>query len=119
MAKETVIIGCRLPNGFVLQHPNNPGVRVTLRGTYADKSESGLFLPPRPYGTTAVDAELWAAWKEAYQGYPLLKTHTIFDAKSEGEAAAKGRELEKEKTGLEGMPQNVVMDGARLDKARF
>jgi hypothetical protein len=119
MARETVVVGCRLPNGIVLQHPKNPDMRVTLQGAYAHKSESGLYMPPRPYGTTVVDAELWAAWKEEYQGSPLLKTRAIFEAKSESEAAAKGRELEKEKTGLEAMPQSVVVDGTRLERARI
>jgi hypothetical protein len=119
MAKETVVVGCRLPNGIVLQHPNNPDMRVKLQGTYSDKSESGLYIPPRMFGTTVVDAELWTAWKDAYQGYPLLKSRAIFEAKSESEAATKGRELEKEKTGLEAMPQSVVVDGTRLERAKI
>ena len=60
MAKETVLIGCRLPNGLVLHHPKNRNLTVKLAGTYEAKTESGLYLPPKMYSTTAVDAEFWA-----------------------------------------------------------
>ena len=118
MAKETVLVGCRLPNGITLTHPQNKEVKVTLKGQYGEKSESGLFIPPAPYGMTTVDAGFWNAWKEAYQGYPLLKTRAIFEAKSEAEFKAMARELEMEKTGMEAVPQMAVVDGTRLERLK-
>jgi len=116
MAKETVLVGCRLPNGLVLQHPQDPKVSVVLSGT-SETSEGGLYLPPRPYSITEVDAEFWNAWKAAYVGYPPLKTRAVFEAKSESEASAKAKELKKEKTGFEQMPKMVTIDGAKLEQA--
>ena len=117
MAKEMVFIGCRLPNGLVLTHPQKPEMKVVLNGQYAAPTESGLYLPPRPYGVTPVDAEFWAAWKEAYRGYPPLKNRAIFEAKSVLELEVKAREVEKEKTGLEPVSKTPVIDGVRLEKA--
>ncbi len=117
MAKETVLVGCRLPNGLVLHHPQNKNVTVKLSGVFDQKTESGLYYPPRPYSTTEVDAEFWAAWKAAYTGYPPLKTRAVFEARNEQEAGAKAREVQKEKTGFEGMPQTATIGGVRIEKA--
>jgi hypothetical protein len=119
MAKETVLVGCRLPNGIILTHPKDPKQTVKIAGTYQPMTDSGIHYPPRPYATTEVDAEFWSAWKAAYTGYPPLKTRAIFEARNEQEAAAKARELEKEKTGLEGLPKSMVIDGMKLEKAEI
>ena len=103
MAKETILIGCRLPNGIVLQHPKNPNVTVELAGTYGKKTEAGIYLPPVQYSTTAVDAEFWAEWKAAHVGFAPLKNRAIFEARSEQEVGTKARESEKVPTGFEPM----------------
>jgi hypothetical protein len=115
MAKETILIGCRLPNGLVLHHPKNRDLTVKLAGTYETKTESGLFLPPKPFSTTAVDAEFWAEWKAAYAGFPPLKTRAVFEARSEQEAAAKAKDTDK--TGFEGMSKTAVIDGVKLEQS--
>ena len=117
MAKETILIGCRLPNGLVLHHPKNRNLTVKLEGTYAPKTESGLFLPPRPYSITTVDAEFWAEWKAAYAGFPPLKTRAVFEARSEQEAESKAKNAEKVKTGFEPMSKSVTIDGIKLEQA--
>jgi hypothetical protein len=115
MAKETVLIGCRLPNGLVLHHPKNRNITVKLAGTYTTKTDSGLFIPPQPFTTTPVDAEFWAEWKAAYVGFPPLKTRAVFEARSDQEANAKGKDTPK--TGFEPMSKNTVIDGARVEQA--
>ena len=117
MAKETILIGCRLPNGIVLQHPKNPNLKVKLAGTFETKTEQGIWLPARPYSTTTVDLEFWNEWKAAYVGYPPLKTRAVFEARSEQEAASKAREAEKEKTGFEPMAKDAIIDGLKVEKA--
>jgi hypothetical protein len=97
MAKETILIGCRLPNGLVLHHPKNRNLTVKLAGTYETKLESGLFVPPRPYTLTPVDAEFWAEWKAAYVGFPKAK--------------------DTAKTGFEPMSKSAVIDGVKLEQA--
>ncbi len=116
MAKDVVMVGCRLPNGMVLSHPKDPTVKVVLNGQYSPITDSGIYLPPKPYGVTAVDAEFWEAWKAAYQGFPPLKTRAIFEAKSIAELESKSREMEKEKTGLEPMSKTPVIDGVKLER---
>ena len=117
MAKETILIGCRLPNGLVLHHPKNRNLTVTLAGVYEAKTESGLYLPPKMFSTTPVDAEFWAEWKAAYVGFPPLKTRAVFEARSEQEAESKARNAEKVRTGFEPMSKNLVIDGARVEQA--
>ena len=117
MAKETVLIGCRLPNGLVLHHPKNRNLTVKLAGTYEAKTESGLYLPSKMYSTTAVDAEFWAEWKAAYEGFGPLKTRAVFEAHSEQEAQSKAKNAEKVKTGFEPMSKTAKIDGVTLEQA--
>ena len=116
MAKETVLIGCRLPNGLVLHHPQNRDLTVKIAGTSSAPTEGGLYLPPKMFATTEVDAEFWAAWRVAYVGFPPLKNRAVFEAKSEQEAAAKAKEVTKEKTGFEQMAKTA--GGVKPDSAR-
>lgn len=115
MAKETVLIGCRLPNGIILTHPQNKDQKVHIAGCSGEKLESGLHLPPRAFATTRVDAEFWSAWKAAYQGFPPLKNRALFEARDEQEAAAKAKDSGR--TGFEQMPKTVTMDGVKLEQA--
>lgn len=117
MARETVTIGCRLPNGIILTHPENKDLAVRLAGTSGERMENGFYMPPRLFSTTQVDAEFWAAWKKEYEGYPPLKTRAIFEAKNESEAAEKAKEVAKVRTGFEQMSQTPVIDGVKLEKA--
>jgi len=77
MAKETILIGCRLPNGIVLQHPKNPNITVELAGTYGKKTEAGIYLPPVQYSTTAVDAEFWAEYQRL--GGTVIKSFNEYE----------------------------------------
>jgi hypothetical protein len=115
MAKETILIGCRLPNGLVLHHPKNRDLTVKLAGTYGAKMDSGLYTPPRAFTTTPVDLEFWTEWKAAYVGFPPLKTRAVFEARSDQEAGAKAKDTDK--TGFEPMSQTAVIDGVKLEQA--
>lgn len=105
MAK--VIIGCKLPNGLTLTHPGNKEQKVTL---------AGLNKAPVIGAThviTEVDQDFWEAWKKAYSDengkptYQPLASGAIFEAKNSTDAAAKGKELAGEKTGLEPMDREA------------
>src|SRR5487761_58432 len=117
MAKEIILIGCRLPNGLVLHHPKNKNLTVKLQGTYETKLDNGLYMPARPFSTTAVDAEFWAEWKAAYVGFPPLKTRAVFEARSEQEADSKAKNAERVKTGFEPMSKTLNIDGVKLEQA--
>lgn len=100
MAK-TVYIGCRLPHGLILDHPLNPAHKVTIDGLNRARIIGATFA------TTEVDAEFWEAWKTANSGYAPLMSGALFEAKSAADVAAKAKEVEKEKTGFEAMPQDA------------
>jgi hypothetical protein len=104
-AKETVIVGCRLPQGLVLHHPVDRNIQVTLDGPKLVVAD-GRKLSSN-YATTEVDADFWALWKEAYSKSPIMLSRAIFEAKNPQEAAAKAKELAKEKTGFEQMSQTA------------
>jgi len=105
--KEMVVIGCRIPNGLILAHPKTRA-RVTLEGPKLVMANPNPRKLSANFAITEVDAEFWAAWKAAYAKSPILTSQAIFEAKSESEANAKARELQKEKTGFEQMPQESM-----------
>lgn len=117
MAKETILIGCRLPNGVIIAHPQNRAVTVKISGTNGEKLDSGIYLPPKAFATTEVDAEFWAAWKAGNAGFPPLKNRALFEARSDQEASAKAKEVKKERTGFEQMSQTASIDGVKMERA--
>lgn len=109
MAK-TIIIGCKLPHGLILEHPTNPAHKVTLNG--ANKAS----IIGAGYATTEVDEEFWAAWKTAAGAdFAPLQSGAIFEAKNQNDMFAVAREKANEKTGFEPLPQN----GDGVSKAEF
>ena len=101
MAKETVLIGCRLPNGLVLHHPTKREPDSKVGGDIRNENRKRrLDARRRLFSTTAVDAEFWAEWKAAYVGFPPLKNRAIFEARSDQEAESKAQERRKGKDGL-------------------
>ena len=96
---RNVTIGCRLPHGLVIHHPLKPEHKVELAGI------NKAVIIGATHVTTEVDGEFWDAWKLAHKDFAPLKSGAIFEAKSESEAKAVARELVKEKTGFEPMPQ--------------
>jgi hypothetical protein len=112
-----IVIGCRLPHGLTLSHPN-PEVKhkVTLAGLHSSKLVNRDGGPAAQYVTTTVDADFWEVWKTAYRGYKPLQTGAIFEARNETEAIAKAKELRKEKTGLEPLqPESLGVKPATKD----
>jgi hypothetical protein len=121
MAKKTVLIGSKLPNGLILNHPHDLNVKVTLRGLNdAAKGTNGQPIQI-PYITTEVDAEFWAAWKLSHnhkdKPFKPLASGAIFEAGSTADdAKATYREREKEKTGFE--PADPKAFGVKTDNGK-
>ena len=111
MAKETVIIGCKLPSGLVLEvdlqvvatdgrgnevtavkrGPNYQ--RIELRGWNAHTAReraSGIQLPAGvntlPYLNHGIDKAAWEAWKDKHKGSWLLRNEILFEAKDAASA---------------------------------
>ena len=102
MANEkTVIVGCRLPHGLIIENPLNLAEKATLRGL------NSTLIIGATHATTEIDADLWAAWKAVHSKHPAVTSGAIFEAGNQRDAEAKAKELAKEKTGFEPMPQSA------------
>lgn len=110
MAKDLIIIGCKLPHGLMLIHPLDKTQKVQINGLNTAKVIGSTFV------TTEVDADFWATWKAAYLDYAPLKSGAIFEARTQTEASAKAKELAKEKTGFEPIPQESL--GVKPEKEK-
>lgn len=97
-----VLVGCRLPHGLIIEHPTEPRHQVELKGL--NKSR----IIGAPYTTTEVDGEFWQAWKLFHAEHPAVKSGAIFEAKDGASLEAAAKEVEKEKTGFEQMPQEAA-----------
>lgn len=101
-APSKVLVGCRLPHGLIIEHPTNPEQKVELKGR--NKSR----IVGAPYCTTEVDGELWQAWKMFHGKHPAVASGAIFEAKDSDSLEAAAKDVEKEKTGFEQMPQEAA-----------
>lgn len=97
MAGKMVMVGCKLPNGIILEHPMKPGVTVEIAG----KNKSNII--GATHMTTAVDEEFWSAWSAVHKDFPALKSGALFAAKNEAEVKAIVIERKDDLTGFEPM----------------
>lgn len=93
----TVIVGCKLPNGLILESPIDPTIKVELNGINRE------IIAGSGYGSTEVDAEFWKLWESQNKEFPPYKSQAIFVARSAPDIAAKAKELKEELTDLEPM----------------
>lgn len=106
-AQTTITIGSKLPAGLVLNHPQNPHEKVTLRGL--NSAPKGVNKQPIivPFMTTEVDTDFWAAWKFAHEHptkpFKPLASGAIFECGTQDRAEKTYREREREKTGFESL----------------
>lgn len=96
-----IVVGCKLPNGIILEHPLDPAVRVELAGM------NRVTIIGAGYATTQVDRSFWDAWEATNKDFPAYVNGSIFVAKSDADLAAAARERAKVKTGFEAMAQNA------------
>jgi len=96
MAK-IVVVGCKLPNGIVLESPLDPQIKVELNG--ANKAT----IIGAGYGSTEVDGDFWELWAAQNKEFAPFKSQAIFVAKNATEIVAVAAELKDETTGLEPM----------------
>lgn len=103
-----VTIGCRLPNGIILDLYADSGAilkSVELAGANSAVDSDIVILQPRHCGYTEVDAGFWEAWVAKNPEFAPFKSGAIFMAKDERSAKAMNKELQTEKTGFEAAPQ--------------
>jgi hypothetical protein len=97
MAAKSVVIGCKLPHGIVLEHPMDPKVTVAING------KNKAVIIGAEYATTTVDGDFWEQWSAVNKEFPAVRSGAIFVAKSVADAAAIADEFKERKTGFEAM----------------
>jgi len=111
---STVTIGCKLPNGIIMQVDGHKDVRINGWNNNAIVgADHGL--------TENVPAALWEAWSKLHAESKLVKGGFIFAAKNEREAKAKAKDNKGNKSGHEQLPKVKETDkpgalGASDDK---
>jgi hypothetical protein len=120
-ASDTVVVGCKLPNGIVLQNwkmvettePSQQGYKkinmavrdgepVRLRGAAVPFGKMPLHAITSGYALTyGVKRDFWEHWRESNKDSDLLKNNIVFACGDEQRARDYARDHEKVVTGLE------------------
>ena len=120
MSEETVIIGCRLPNGLILEVGLQTTAvvdgkqvaqvrrldnyqKIVLKGWNAHSEEmrrNEIQVPAgmntKPFLNRGVSKAAWEEWKRAHPRSWLIKNGILFEAKSEADAQVKSLDVAKE-----------------------
>lgn len=103
MSKEkTVTIGCKLPNGLVLEVG---GKSVQINGANSTQLVGGHGI------TYGVDAEFWQAWLKQNADRAVVKNGFIFAHEKSVNAKAEAKEKTDTKTGQEPIDPNAKNHG--------
>lgn len=102
---NTVSIGCKLPNGIIMEVEGSKPVRINgWNNNIIQGAEHGL--------TENVPAELWEAWKKVHAESRLVKGGFIFaNSKAEG-TKDRARGQKDNKSGHEQLPKIKETDKA-------
>jgi len=96
---DKVIIGCKLPNGIILEVGDKSKLIKGLNASVIIGAD---------HVTTEVDAEFYEAWLADHKDFPAVKSGAIFVAKTIEAIKEKAKDLKKEKTGFEPMQQDAM-----------
>ena len=122
MAKNTVTVACKYPNGLAL--PAVAGmpegfVPPVLKGAYTHPSfqpTQGM-LHSIAFGSTEVDADYWEAFKQQFSGWAPLKKGLIFASAKKAELNAEVKDKEDVTAGLAGA--DPTAKGSGVEKAKL
>lgn len=127
----TVFIGCKLPNGLIMEvcepgptpfQPKPIGTRVLLKG--ANAMREGIRENPLigKYCITEVEASFAKKWEKRHAECDFMTNKAVFIADTRDEAEAMARELSRELTGLEALnpkKDERIPAGAKADPERL
>lgn len=104
-SNATVAVACKLPTGLKLELPGQKPIQ--LLGSRIPRDENGNLLSdrrlPGGFGVTfGVPKDFWEEWKAKHKGFAPLEKSFIFAFEKEADTNALAKEMEDEKTGLEG-----------------
>ena len=98
---NTVIVGCKLPNGLVIELDEQ---RVVLNGANSSAIIGG-------FGMTEVNKALFDAWLEKHKDYEPVKQGLIFAQEKPANAQAEAKDKAKLKSGFEGLDPKKPAEG--------
>ncbi|WP_258561851.1 hypothetical protein [Salmonella bongori] len=111
---EMVSVGCKLPNGLQV---TLDGKTVILNGA-ASTALRGLdgAIPEGAFGVTQVEKDFMDKFIAIYHDAAYIQNNAVFIQKDERSVKAQGKDLEKSKTGLEGLdPENPAPGVKKAD----
>lgn len=135
---DTIVVACKLPNGFILQRQKKTTVRIAIGGgrmheeeiSQADGEGFTLKGPIHLHGHTpqnlvqggyvlnyGVPAKLWYDWCEQNKGCALLTNNILFAAPDREEAEAEARDKASFRSGLEPLDMSMKMVDGRMRPA--
>ena len=103
-----VTVGCRLPNGIIIDLYNADGSlakSVELKGANSDINGPIIILNPRMCGYTQVDEDFMNKWLDQNKDFAPLVSGAIFVEKTIAKAQDSAAALADEKTGFEAESQ--------------
>ena len=97
MKPNTILIGCKLPNG--IKFKGSDGEYIHINGLNTS------LIVGAGFGLTHVDAGEWAIFTATHTDFAPLLTNAIFTCESDkvADIASMGDELAGERTGFEGL----------------
>lgn len=107
---EVVIVGCKLPNGLLL---NVDGHTIRING----KARYNMPSPTRKNlnadvefadGLTAVDKSFWEKWLAEHKDYGPVMSKLIYASPTRDAAIGKAEDTQEVKTGLEPVDPNAI-----------
>lgn len=102
---STVTIGCKLPNGIIMEVEGAKPVRINgWNNNLIQGAEHGL--------TENVPAATWEAWKKEHAESKLVKGGFIFASGTAEGAKGKAKDRKDEKSGHEQLPKIKETDKA-------
>lgn len=103
---EVVTVGCKLPNGIVLEQD---GYSVVLNGANSANIVGGYGL------TEGVDKDAFEKWIKTHADQAYVRNELVFAQAKTNSAESKAKENASVKSGLEGLPQDKPAPG--IEKA--
>jgi hypothetical protein len=113
-----VLIGCKLPNGIILElmplpptvvkdqqlYPAPAGKRVELKGANSLRTHRRqVSMAVHPYAVTRVDKAFWDEWFERNKELEFIRKGLVFVAQTERDFNAIAKENAAKTTGMEAL----------------
>lgn len=119
-SRETVIVGCKLPHGLLIDLRDRDGVAHRIKLAGSAKPVLATQHRPAPLhqiagaaGLTTVDKEMFDRWMEEHRTYEPVLKGMIFATSKLGDTIAEAKNRQSDKTGFE--PSRKPKKGEKIE----